>query len=198
MTVANKITILRILLTPILVLCALNAADAEWWRYLAASLLFLVGTGDILDGYIAKKRNEATRLGQFLDPIADKFVVISLCIVLSSRFWPGPHLPFWLATLILCREFLVIFGFLSLSLTNVQPNPWPCLLGRINNNAQQVMYGIVIVGNVMPDFVLMFFWWGTGFFSLISVLTYVWLGAGMLGKRQGLGPGVGRSVQEAT
>ncbi len=196
MTLANKITLSRILLTPFLILCVLEAANAEWCRYLAASLLFLVGIGDVVDGYVAKKRNEVTTLGQFLDPIADKFVVISLCMVLLSRFWPGPHLPFWLAAMILCRELFVITGFLSLSVTNVQPNPWPCLLGRINNNAQQVTYGIVIVGNVMPDSVLTFFWWGTGFFTIASALAYVWLSLDMLGKRQELKLGISRSAQE--
>lgn len=196
MTLANKVTLLRILLIPFLILCTLEAANAEWFRYLAASVLFLVGIGDIVDGYLAKKRNEVTVLGQFLDPIADKFVVISLCIILSSRFWPGPHLPFWLAALILCRELFVITGFLSLFLTNVQPRPWPCLLGRINNNAQQVMYGVVIVGNVMPNFVLTFFWWGTGFFSLVSVLAYIWLGVDIVCKSQRFKLSMGRSAQE--
>ncbi|HHT9119626.1 MAG TPA: CDP-alcohol phosphatidyltransferase family protein [Candidatus Hypogeohydataceae bacterium YC41] len=196
MTLANKVTLLRILLTPFLILCTLKAVDAEWCRYLAASILFLVGIGDIIDGYIAKKRNEVTVLGQFLDPAADKFVVISLCIILSSRFWPGPHLPFWLASLILCRELFIITGFLSMFLTNVQPSPWPCLLGRINNNAQQVMYGVVIVGNVMPNFVLTFFWWGTGFFSLISLLAYIWLGIDILSKRQRFNPSVRQRAQE--
>lgn len=198
MTLANKITLLRILLTPFLILCTLEAANAEWFRYLAGSLLFLVGIGDVIDGYVAKKRNEVTKLGQFLDPVADKFVVISLCIVLSSRFWPGPHLPYWLAALILCRELFIIVGFVSLSLTNVHASPWPCLLGRINNNAQQVMYGVVIFGNVMPDFVLTFFWWGTGFFSLISALAYMWLGVRILSERQGYKTGIDRSAQEVT
>jgi len=197
MTLANKVTIGRILLTPFLIICLFEVASAEWWRYLAASLLFLVGIGDVVDGYLAKKRNEATRLGGFLDPIADKFVVISLCIILYSRFWPGPHLPFWLFALILCRELLVIAGFLSLSFTNVQPNPWPCLLGRVNNNGQQIMYGIVIVGNVMPDFVIKFFWFGVGVTSLISFLAYMWLFVGIL-RRQAVKPGVGQRAQEVT
>ncbi len=197
MTLANKVTLLRIFLTPFLIVCVLEVASAEWYRYLAGSLLFLVGIGDVVDGYLAKKRNEVTELGRFLDPIADKFVVITLCIVLSSSFWAGPHLPLWLTAVILGRELFIIIGFLSLSFTNVKPNPWPCLLGRINNNAQQVMYGVVIFGNVMPDFVLKFFWFGTGFFSIISLALYIWLGVTML-RRQDVKPSVERSVQEVT
>jgi len=124
MTLANKITLLRILLTPFLILCTLEAANAEWFRYLAGSLLFLVGIGDAVDGYVAKKRNEVTKLGQFLDPVADKFVVISLCIVLSSRFWPGPHLPYWLAALILCRELFVIVGLMYMGKSSKMLEKW--------------------------------------------------------------------------
>ncbi len=198
MTLANKVTIGRILLTPFLIICLFEAANAEWWRYLSASLLFVVGIGDVVDGYLAKKRNEETELGKFLDPIADKFVVISLCLILYSGFWPGPHLPFWLFAVILVREIFVIGGFLSLSFVNVKPNPWPCLIGRVNNNGQQIMYGFVILGNVMPDISIKLIQFGVGITCLISFFAYMWLFFDILKQRQGVKPDVSRSMQEVT
>lgn len=198
MTLANKVTIGRILLTPILIISLFEAANAEWWRYLAASLLFVVGVGDIVDGYLAKKRNEETELGKFLDPVADKFVVISLCLILYSHFWVGPHLPFWLFAVILFREIFVVGGFLSLSFANIKPNPWPCLIGRANNNGQQIMYGFVILGNVMPDIATKLIQFGVGITCIVSLFAYAWLFFDILKQRQSVKAGVNQSVQEVT
>ncbi|MCB7130062.1 MAG: CDP-alcohol phosphatidyltransferase family protein [Candidatus Brocadiales bacterium] len=198
MTLANKVTIGRILLTPILIIALFEATNAEWWRYLAASLLFVVGIGDAVDGYLAKKRNEETELGKFLDPIADKFVVISLCLILYSHFWVGPHLPFWLFAVILFREIFVVGGFLSLSFANIKPNPWPCLMGRVNNNVQHVMYGFVIVGNVMPDIATKLIQFSVGITCIVSLLAYTWLFFDILKQRQSVKAGVNQSVQEVT
>ncbi len=198
MTLANKVTILRIVLVPFLVICLLQTVNAEWWRYLAASLLFLVGIGDVVDGYLAKKMNEVTKLGALLDPIADKFVVLALCLVLYSHYWVGPHLPFWLFGVILVREAFVIVAFLSLSFTNVQPDPWPSLIGRVNNNGQQIMYGFVIMGHVMPEISVRLIQYGVGITTLLSFLAYARLFIGTIKERQRVEPDVSRSVQEVT
>ncbi len=198
MTLANKVTILRIVLVPFLVICLWETVNAEWWRYLAASLLFLVGIGDVVDGYLAKKMNEVTKLGALLDPIADKFVVIALCLVLYSHYWVGPHLPFWLYAVILAREAFVVTGFLSLSFTNVQIDPWPCLIGRVNNNGQQIMYGFVILGHVMPEISVRLIQYGVGITTVISFLAYMWLFFGILKPRQGVKSDVSHSMQEVT
>lgn len=156
--------------------------DNDFFRYIGAGILLVIGLSDILDGYVAKRRNEVTRLGKYFDPIADKLVVISLCLLLASPFWPQPYLPSWLAVMIIGREVLILSGSLAFSLVFGQWQPCPNMLGKLNNLFQLVMFGATILANVMPLSLLMVFWWAAGLSTLSSGLSYLWLGLGLVGK----------------
>lgn len=182
MSLANIITLTRILLTPFLVFSLLQAAQEEYFRYIAASTLFLIGMSDILDGCMAKRRGEVTLLGKYLDPAADKFVVISLSLLFISPFWPGPRLPSWLAMILVGREVFILTGALALSFFFGQWQPCPNLLGKSNNVVQLIMFGLVIIGNVMPFSILVFFWWTAALFTLASWGSYLWQGVSFMSK----------------
>ena len=88
MTLANKITILRIVMIPFFALAA-YFSQRDPIYIVAATLLFVcIGLTDFLDGYFARKRNERTRLGTALDPIADKLTMVAAMILLGSTRWP--------------------------------------------------------------------------------------------------------------
>lgn len=108
MNLANKLTIIRILLVPIMVIIPFLGLKGEVFdiplTWIFVDLIFIIASiTDKLDGYIARSRNEITTFGKFLDPIADKILVISAMIMLVEN----SRLPAWIPIVVLFREFIV-------------------------------------------------------------------------------------------
>lgn len=107
MNLPNYLTLARILFVPLLVVVLLTPMSEDWFgleRYAVAIVIFLVASlTDILDGHLARRRNQVSNLGKLLDPIADKLLVSAALIVLVEK-----HLaPAWVVVIILGREFVV-------------------------------------------------------------------------------------------
>lgn len=103
----NYITLARIFLVPLLVVVLLTPVSEDWFniqRYALAIGIFLIASlTDILDGHLARKRNQVSNLGKLLDPIADKLLVSAALIVLVEK-----HLaPAWAVAIIIGREFVI-------------------------------------------------------------------------------------------
>lgn len=108
MNLANKLTILRILLVPIMVIIPFFNIEGDLWgipiTYLIIDAIFVIAAlTDKLDGHIARTRNQITTFGKFLDPIADKIVVVTAMIMLVEF----GHLPAWIPIIVIFREFIV-------------------------------------------------------------------------------------------
>ncbi|MDD3400061.1 MAG: CDP-diacylglycerol--glycerol-3-phosphate 3-phosphatidyltransferase [Eubacteriales bacterium] len=102
MNLANKLTILRILMIPIMIVCFY----LNWSMWVCAGVFILAAVTDLLDGRYARKHNICTDFGRFMDPIADKLLVCSALILLVE----GMGFPSILAIVLIGREF-VISGF---------------------------------------------------------------------------------------
>lgn len=108
MNLANKLTIFRIILVPIMVIIPFLGIQGSWnyipYEWIIIDLIFIIASiTDKLDGTIARKRNEITTFGKFLDPIADKILVLAAMIMLVE----AGKLPAWIPIIVLFREFLV-------------------------------------------------------------------------------------------
>lgn len=108
MNLANKLTIFRIILVPIMIIIPFFNIQGEIFSIpitaLIIDIIFIIASiTDKLDGYIARSRNEVTNLGKFLDPIADKVLVISAMVMLVEM----AKLPAWIPCIIIFREFIV-------------------------------------------------------------------------------------------
>ncbi len=101
MTTANKLTIMRIALIPVfLVVLYLNFAGARWW---ALGIFIAACLTDFADGYIARHYNQITNFGKFMDPLADKMLVMAaMCYLVECGQMPG-----WCLAIVLLREFAV-------------------------------------------------------------------------------------------
>ena len=112
MNLANKLTIFRIILVPVLMFVPiidhlvgiqgelLGVPTAFW----IMNIIFIIASiTDKLDGYIARSRNQVTTFGKFLDPLADKILVISALIILVEY----GKIPSWIPIIVLAREFIV-------------------------------------------------------------------------------------------
>jgi cardiolipin synthase len=131
LTVANQLTLLRIMLIPAFVLLVL-------YGHLGAALLtFLVaGITDALDGLIARLAGQGTSLGAWLDPMADKLLLLSTFIVLTLPTVPlTNHLPLWLTVVVISRDVAII-GVVAIVNLAVGPRTFkPSLLGKATTAA---------------------------------------------------------------
>ncbi len=100
---ANLVTAFRIALVPILVV--LLTDDGRTASLLAGFTFFLASISDFLDGYLARRNSIGTDIGKFLDPLADKLIVVSALIMLSGM--DDPRVPAWLVAAIVARELAV-------------------------------------------------------------------------------------------
>ncbi len=108
MNLANKLTIFRIILVPLMVITAIINPQGEFLGisicFWIMGVIFLIASiTDKLDGYIARSRNQITTFGKFLDPIADKILVLTAMII----FVEFDRLPAWIPIIVAFREFLV-------------------------------------------------------------------------------------------
>ena len=104
MTTASKITIVRVALIPAyMVLMYLSSVYGALWRWLALAVFMIASLTDYVDGHIARKYNQVTDFGKFLDPLADKLLVIAAMVI----FCEWGIMPSWALMLVLTREFAV-------------------------------------------------------------------------------------------
>ena len=101
MNLANKLTMLRVVMIPAFVIVLY--ADFEGCRYVALALFAIASFTDFLDGYIARSRNLVTDFGKFMDPLADKVLVMTAMLMFVS--WG--QMPAWVLAVVLARELAV-------------------------------------------------------------------------------------------
>lgn len=141
MTTANKITILRILLTPFFVAAILyyGQTGEEVYR-LAGLLCFAVAAiCDGVDGYVARRYNQMSELGTILDPLADKLLLVSGVVLLS--FNHGDRLgqiPLWLTIIIIGRDVLLLVGLGVIHLTVGKVRVRPRIVGKVATVLQMI------------------------------------------------------------
>jgi len=161
MTLPNKITIARICLIPVFAIAAWGYGASigigrpdERLRLAATGIFIVAAATDGLDGFIARRFNQRTRLGSILDPIADKCLVAVAILAIALGQWPDAF-PVWFAVAVLGRDSLLAIGFFVL------PNPsriltiHPNLLGKIATALQVmailwVLLGIRSISTVYP------------------------------------------------
>jgi len=101
MTTASKITMARVALIPLFLIAALASFKGSW---IAALIIFIIASiTDGIDGHVARKYNQVSDFGKFLDPLADKLLVVSALIL----FVQWGQMPAWAAIIIVAREFAV-------------------------------------------------------------------------------------------
>ncbi len=103
LNLANSITIARILLIPVFLVLLLGGLPEPYGDIAAAAVFILAAATDKLDGYVARRSQQITTLGQFLDPLADKLLIAAALIALVSQ----DRVSAWVATLIIVREVAV-------------------------------------------------------------------------------------------
>ena len=158
MTLASKITIARLFLVPVFIVLAVryghevrDGNPEEWLRWTALAVFVTASASDGIDGWIARRFNQRSRLGEILDPLADKALLLSGIVTLSLVDW-GPygwHIPWWFCALVILRDFIILGGISILYLTHHMRHIGPCWIGKVCTVTQMFALGWVML-KVVP------------------------------------------------
>jgi CDP-diacylglycerol--glycerol-3-phosphate 3-phosphatidyltransferase len=184
----TRITLVRILLIVPFVDCMLSTHDPQLdqasqnlVRYVAIALFVLMAVSDAVDGYWARHRKQITRLGTFLDPLADKLLMTSASLLLVSQrgHVEGFPLPMTVVVLIIGKDVLITIGFLILYLITSQTHVVPVFAGKLATALQLVMVTAVLVApelsHVFPPYrwLVQALWWAAGGAAVFAALVYI-------------------------
>jgi cardiolipin synthase len=184
----TRITLLRILLIVPFVSCMLNINDASLsetvrtiLRYVAVGIYLLMAVSDALDGYLARRRREVTKLGAFLDPLADKLLITSACLLLvSQRGHVGRFLlPPTVVVLIIGKDLFLVMGFAIVYLITSQIHIAPVFVGKLATALQLVMVALVLlapeISTLVPGYggFLSVLWWSAAGTAILATLVYI-------------------------
>jgi cardiolipin synthase len=133
--IPNILTLLRLAAAPVLVVLLRDESYG-----LGLAIFLLAGISDGLDGYIAKRYHCESRLGAILDPIADKVLLVSACVMLTLL----DHLPFWLLVAIVFRDLLIVGGYLVLVTLHGSVQMHPSIVSKLNTVMQITLVVVVL------------------------------------------------------
>lgn len=153
MNLPNLITLSRLLAVPVMVWLIVDGyLLAAFWLFVAA------GISDALDGLVAKHLDAETELGRFLDPLADKALLVSVYVALGYQ----GHLEIWLVILVVFRDALIVSGAMLFQTLTQSLTMQPLSISKINTTAQIILAGVILAGlGAVIDFGI-----------LIPILTY--------------------------
>jgi cardiolipin synthase len=133
--IPNLVTLARILSVPVMVW-----AIAANQMLLAFALFVAAGISDVIDGYLAKHFGMASELGAYLDPLADKALIVSIYVTLGI----GGHIPGWLVILVVSRDIMIVGAVMLSWLVDKPVKVKPLMVSKINTGAQIVYAGLVL------------------------------------------------------
>lgn len=142
MSVPNLISLARLMAVPVMIYLILHG------YYLAAFWLFVAaGVSDAIDGYIAKQMGQATVLGSYLDPLADKALLVGVYITMGQ----ADLLPSWLVILVVFRDIVIIGGVVLLHISTDGVRMKPLVVSKINTAAQIILVTVVLSNLAFPQ-----------------------------------------------
>ncbi|MHC4290991.1 MAG: CDP-alcohol phosphatidyltransferase family protein [Planctomycetota bacterium] len=187
LTLANQITILRVLLIFPFVICLLNTGhpqNGNWIRGGAIVIFLIMAISDAVDGYLARTKKQVTALGAFLDPMADKLMITCASVILCApqTAIEGYQLPLTVVVLIIGKDLLLLLGFIITYLLTVQIHIRPVLAGKASTFFQIMMVSSVLIGPEMASWlgfwpiVTAIIWWAAGFCAVVATFVYIYRG----------------------
>jgi cardiolipin synthase (CMP-forming) len=153
-TFASKITIARICLVPVYAALAIwygvsvkSGQPDEALRWWALGIFVAAASSDGIDGWVARRFNQVSKFGAFIDPIADKALLLTGVITLSLIDWghPGWRLPMWFAAIVLLRDCIILGGIKILYLNHRTVKIVPHWTGKVCTVAQMFAVGWVML-----------------------------------------------------
>ncbi len=194
---ATRFTILRILLIVPFVSCMLKINDPSikselgtMLRYTAIVIFIFMAFSDALDGYFARIKKQITTLGAFLDPLADKLLMTSACLLLSSQRGRVGNfvLPPMVVVLIIGKDLFLLIGFVTVYMFTSQIRIAPVFIGKLATVLQLSMVGGILiapeVSRILPGWIwfLRALWWSAAGSAILAILIYIRYGSSYIAE----------------
>lgn len=173
-TISNILTAARLCSTPFIVWGLLIG-----WHKLVFALFVGAGITDMLDGYLARLRNEQTVVGAYLDPVADKVLLTSCFCTLAWIQLETVSLPWWFVATVLVRELVILCGAVLVVWRNPRASVAPTLSGKLTTAGYMVLIGWLLTchfGGWLPHKSFFTALVVVALFAVASLLQYVWRG----------------------
>ena len=172
MNIPNFLSLLRVILVPVIVIFLIQESYAK-----ALIVFVIAGLTDALDGAVARLLNKQTKLGSFLDPLADK-ILLSTSFIALAIFG---LIPSWLAVIVISRDFMILLGIATLSMMSVSYEIKPVFVSKVTTALQiaTVFFALLIKANtfdIVSYNLIMILSWLTASFTIISGLIYIFKG----------------------
>lgn len=164
LTIPNILSFLRIFLVPFFIM-AMNSKSYS----LAMKIVIVAGLTDSLDGIIARKFNQISKFGIFLDPVADKILLLSIMIT----FYINKLAPAWFLLVVFARDIIVAIGWFEAYLREKIVIK-PTILGKLSNASQVIIFGYILLStNFNIPSLPQFCYFLVSFLVIVSLLQYI-------------------------
>jgi cardiolipin synthase (CMP-forming) len=185
---ANRITVLRILLIVPFISLMLKINDSGFnesthtaMRLAAVVIFVIMAVSDGVDGYLARRKNQITQLGMFLDPLADKLLISSASILLASKTGHinGFPLPVTVMILIISKDLLILIGFIIVYFITSRFLISPVFAGKLATAVQLSMVASILLAPEISKvfswwiYFLRFLWWSAAGTAVLATLIYI-------------------------
>ncbi len=178
MNIPNLLSLLRLVLVPVVVILLMDGS------YLKALIVFAVsGLTDGLDGFLARILKQQTRLGAYLDPIADKALLASSFLTLAII----GVIPGWLTVIVISRDCIILLGIAVLSMMSIPFEIHPAFVSKVTTMLQLLTVLLVLALRGLTDAGapqwLTLVYWLTAFFTILSGLGYLIRGIRLINRQ---------------
>ncbi|MFH1540750.1 MAG: CDP-diacylglycerol--glycerol-3-phosphate 3-phosphatidyltransferase [Elusimicrobiota bacterium] len=172
LTLPNKLTIARIIAVPIFIV----SVTAKNTKLAILIFIFCVIT-DFLDGLLARRCGEKTKLGAFLDPFADKFLLISAFITFATL----KEIPMWIPIVVITKNIIIFFGWLLRFQLAGNSTISPTLLGKLSTVLEMIVIFFILLS--ISEKFLIILTYVMLFLIIISTFKYIFLGIKEIEKK---------------
>ena len=168
MNIPNFLTLIRLLLVPVLVIFLIQGL------FFNALIVFIIaGSSDAIDGFLARILKQKTVIGSYMDPLADKALIISSFVTLSVL----GMIPPWLTVIVVSRDLIILVGIAILSFMSISVEINPAFVSKVTTTLQFLTIFLVLASGYLPlyfnSWLIEVVYWTTAIFTIISGLNYV-------------------------
>ena len=165
MSLADKLTSIRIILIPVFVSLLIYSRSYAFLRHAATVVFVLAVLSDFFDGLAARIRKEKSGFGQILDPLADKLLLLTAFI---SLYFLKFDIYLWLVLIVVSRDLIILLGFIILNFLKVKVNISPSIWGKLTTFSQMFTILWVLIGIPYHFFICLL----AAIFTLVSGFDY--------------------------
>jgi cardiolipin synthase len=179
--VANHLSILRVLLAPAFVGCLLYYAPGREMLLSAALGVFVIACAtDALDGFLARKLRQQTVFGSYIDPVADKFLLLSgfISLTFMGNLPPSMRIPAWVTIPVVTRDLVILIGATVVYLTTGSLKAEPLFVSKATTVSQMATLVAALVS--APPALQLFLFAATVTLTAVSGIQYIRIGEEMI------------------